>query len=154
MHRFQTTLVAGGKRPYRSWTFIVVPPAVAKAWGPGPMAVRGTVSGHAFRGTASRGEGRLRVPLPRSFREPAGLERGDAVEVALELDPVPRPLQVPEELEAVFKDDPEAAVLYGKLPPSHQRAWATFIADAKRAETRRRRAGKAPAGIRARAFPR
>jgi len=153
MHRFQTTLVSGRKRPYSSWTFLVIPPDVAASWGPGQKAVRGTLSGHPFRGSASRGEGALRVPIPRDLREQTGLSRGDTVEVALELDSDPPTVPVPEELRAVFRDDPEIAALYGELPPSQRRAWATYVAEAKRPETRVRRARKAPDGIRARSFP-
>ncbi len=153
MHRFETTLTPGRKRPYTSWTFLIVPPDVASAWGPGPKAVRGTISGCAFRGTASTGEGALRVPIPRDLREKAGVGPGDSVEVALELDASPRPIRVPDELRAVFETDPEAAALYGGLPPSLRRAWATYVGEARRPETRLRRARRAPAGIRARAFP-
>jgi hypothetical protein len=151
--RFKTVLVAGGKRPYTSWTFLIVPPAVAAEWGPGPRAVRGTLSGCAFRGTASRGEGALRVPISRDLREQAGLRRGDTVEVMLELDAEPRPVPVPDELRAVFRDDPKVAALYDALPPSHRRAWAAYVAEAKQPETRLRRARKAPQGIRTRSFP-
>ncbi|MCB1034078.1 MAG: DUF1905 domain-containing protein [Acidobacteria bacterium] len=154
MHQFRTTLVAGNKAPYTSWTFVIVPPEVAREWGPGRKEVRGTVAGHPFRGTASSGEGALRVPIPRELRDAAGLRRGDTVDVALELDTAPRPLEIPDELRAVFDEDPEVAALFGKLPPSHRRAWATYVAEAKRPETRIRRARKAMEGIRAREFPR
>jgi len=63
-------------------------------------------------------------------------------------------VRVPNELRAVFEDEPEVAALYNKLPPSHRRAWASYVAEAKRPETRMRRARSAPEGIRARAFPR
>ena len=154
MHRFNTVLVSGKKIPYRTWTFLVIPPDLAKRWGPGQHAVRGTINGHAFRGTASRGEGVLRVSISRDLRSKAGLARGDTVEVALALDEEPRPVEVPAELRAVFKKDPGAEKLFDQLPPAHRRAWATYVAEAKRAETRVRRAKKAPRGIRALAFPR
>lgn len=154
MHLFRTVLVSGTKRPYRSWTFLVIPPEVALNWGSGQKAVRGSISGHTFRGIASRGEGALRVPLARDFREMAGLACGDTVDVTLELDASPRPVHVPVELQVVLTDNPEAAALYETLPPSLRRAWATYVAEAKRPETRLRRARRAPDGIRARAFPR
>lgn len=132
---------------------MIIPSDLAEKWGPGRKAVRGTIAGCAFRGTASRGEGVLRVPIPRGLCEKAGVSRGDTVEVALELDRNPRRVDVPDELRAVFEEDPEVAALYGKLPPSHRRAWAAYVAEAKRPETRARRARRAPDGIRARAFP-
>jgi hypothetical protein len=153
MHRFRTKLVSGKKRPYNSWTFILIPPEVATNWGPGQKAVCGSISGHRFQGTASRGEGAMRVPIPRDFREMARLGCGDTVDVELELDLTPRPVRLPVELRAVLEEDPEVTELYEKLPPSMRRAWATYVAEAKRPETRMRRARQALIGIRARAFP-
>jgi hypothetical protein len=154
MHRFRSTLVPGSKVPYRTWTFLVIPRKIAAAWGPGQKAIRGTIGGHPFQGTASRGEGVTRMPLPREFRETTGFRCGDTVDVVLDLDPAPRPVDVPSELRAVLRRDPEAAALFDTLPPSCRRAWAEHVAEAKRPETRLRRAERAPAGIRARAYPR
>jgi len=154
MHRFQTILVSGHKRPYATWTFLIVPPEMAQHWGFGPKPVRGTISGPAFRGTASRGEGVLRVPIPRQLRDRAGLKRGYTVEVTLELDTDARHVHIPDELRAVFWRDPDVESLYDSLPPAHRRAWAAYVGEAKRPETRILRASKAPDGIRAKAFPR
>lgn len=153
MHQFRTKLVAGKKRPYKSWTFLIVPPEVAASWGPGQKAVRASISGHTFRGSASRGEGAMRVPIPRDFREKTQLGCGDTVEVKLELDTTPRPVRVPVELRAILKKDPSLGALYEKLPPSMRRAWATYVEEAKQPETRMRRAARASDGIRARAYP-
>jgi hypothetical protein len=154
MHRFQTVLAPGTKRPYASWTFLIIPADLADEWGAGQKAVRGTISGEQFRGTVSRGEGMLRMPVPRAMREQAGVRCGDTVEVAIELDTDPRPLSLPDELRAIFNDSPEIAGLFDQLPPSHRRAWAAYVDEAKLPETRTRRARKAPDGIRAREFPR
>jgi hypothetical protein len=154
MHRFQTTLVPGKKPPYLSWTFLVIPPELARKWGSGQKAVRGTLAGTAFRGTASRSGGVLRMPVPQALRDEAGVRCGDTVEAEVELDTEPRPVEIPEELQSVFDDDPDLALLYDQLPPAHRRAWATYVAEARRPETRARRAQKAPDGIRAHAFPR
>lgn len=151
--RFRATLVAGRKAPYTSWTFLTIPDELATKWGAGQKAVRGTIAGKPFRGTATRGEGVLRVPLAQELREELGVRTGDTVEVTIELDSEPRPIEIPDELRAVFDDDPEVAVLYERLAPSCRRAWASYVGDAKRPETRVRRARKAPAGIRAREFP-
>lgn len=154
MHKFRTTLVPGKKRPYISWTFLVIPRELAGEWGAGQKAVCGTISGKPFRGTVSRGEGVLRMPVPRDLREQMGIACGDTVDVVIELDLAPRPMELPDELRAVFDGNPDVAALYEKLPPSHRRAWAAYVDEAKRPETRLRRARKAPDGIRAREFPR
>lgn len=44
--------------------------------------------------------------------------------------------------------------LFAALPASMRRAWATFVGEAQRAETREARAARAVAGIRAKAWPR
>lgn len=153
MKAFRTTLVSGSKPPYTSWTFLILPAELAAEWGPGRIAVRGTISGTRFRGTASRGEGDFRIPIPRDLREQAGISTGDTIDVVIELDTNPRPLRIPDELRAVFSDHPEIARLYDALPPSLRRAWAAYVEEAKRPETRIRRARRAFDGIRAREFP-
>jgi hypothetical protein len=154
MHAFRATLVPGRKPPYTTWTFIELPDEVAGAFGPGSHAVRGTLSGVPFRGTVSRSGGVLRMPVRRELIDSAGVLRGDAVDVTLEPDPEPRPDVLPAELRAVLDGDPEAARLFAALPPAHRRAWVAYVAEAKRADTRQRRAARATEGIRARAFPR
>lgn len=154
MNRFQTVLVSGTRNPYVTWVFVVVPPELEAGWGPGRKDVRGKINGHPFTGTASRGEGVLRIPIPKSLREKAGIKRGDRVEVELAFDTDRPLLPIPIELQSVFNDDPEVAAFYDRLPPAHRRAWATYVAEAKRPETRLERARRAPDGIRARVFPR
>jgi hypothetical protein len=155
MPEFSTTLVPGRKVPYSDWTFIELPKAVdAALGGRWPRPVRGTVAGAPFRGTAARGEGVVRVPLNRALLETAGVARGDRVKVSLELDPEPRPVEIPPELAEVFESDPDLGDRFHRMPPSHRRAWAAHVAEAKRPETRARRAAAARAGIRSGDWPR
>lgn len=154
MERFKTKLVSGGKAPYSSWTFLVLPEKILKQWGQtGRIEVRGTLAGVPFRGAMSRGEGVHRMPVRRALLEQAGVSRGDVVDVTVELDRESDRVEVPEELRAILDDDAELAALFDEMPPSHRRAWAGYVAEAKRPETRARRARKAPDGIRSRAFP-
>ena len=152
MNEFETVLVPGHKPPYASWTFIEVPPAIAKAIGHGPVRV--TVSGTSFRGTASRSQGVLRVPVKREVLERAGVACGDRVAVTLARDAQPRPVHVPPELQKHLDGNAALRKAFDALPPSHRRAWASYVAEAKQAATRERRAAKAPDGIRSRSFPR
>jgi len=152
VERFVTVLVAGRKAPYTTWTFIEVPAAAACALGHGP--VRGLLAGTRFKGTASRSGGVLRVPVTRALLERAGVARGERVEVALERDSAPRPIAVPDELQAVLDSEPGLAEAFAAMAPSHRRAWAQYVGEAKRPETRERRASSARAGIRGRQFPR
>ena len=153
MKRFEARLVPGQKPPYDTWTFVVVPEAVRRDW-PARVDVRGTLDGEPFRGTVSRGEGVSRVPVKKELLARSGAARGQVVQVALEPDPEPRPVVLPAELEAVLAKDPALARRFDALAPSQRRAWAAYVGEAKRPETRARRAREAPAGIRARTFPR
>jgi len=51
---------------------------------------------------------------------------------------------IPEELSEALSENNEAAGrIFGALPPSHRNEYMRWIGEAKRAETRRRRATKA-----------
>jgi hypothetical protein len=155
MPAFRTALVPGRKAPYTTWAFIELPPDVDSALGGRwPRPVRGTLAGTPFRGTAARGEGVVRVPVTRKQMAAAGVARGDSVEVEIELDPEPRPLELPPELSRLFEAEPELGALFARLPPSLRRAWAGYVAEAKRRETRARRVAAVPAGIRSKSWPR
>jgi hypothetical protein len=153
MPTFTTTLVSGGKRPYDTWTFVVVPNEVVEAFGSKRAEVRGTIKDVSYRGTVSKGEGVYRMPVPRDLQIKAKIACGMKVRVFMELDPEPRPVEIPKELQEIFDAEPDLAKRFASLPPSHRRAWASYIADAKKEETRVRRAAKAPAGIRSKSFP-
>ena len=153
MPSFSTVLVSGTKRPYSSRTFVVVPDQVVATLGSKRAQVRGTINGVSFTGTVSKGEGMYRMPVPRDFQTKAKIACGDKVRVLMEADPKPRPVDVPQELQEVLAADRDLARRFDGLPPAHRRAWAAYVADAKLAETRIRRAAKAPDGIRSKSFP-
>lgn len=153
MPSFSTVLVSGTRRPYDSWTFVVVPDPVVAAFGSKRAQVRGTIQGVSFTGTVSKGEGVYRMPVPRELQTKAKIARGAKVRVFMEVDPEPRPVDVPQELKEVLSADPDVSRRFDGLPPAHRRAWASYVAEAKHAETRIRRAAKAPHGIRSKSFP-
>lgn len=153
MPSFSTVLVPGTRRPYDSWTFAVIPGPVVDALGSLRAQVRGTINGVSFTGTVSKGEGVYRMPVPRDLQTRAKISRGDRVRVFMEVDPEPRPVHIPDELQEVLAADPDLSRRFDALPPAHRRAWASHVAEAKRAETRLRRAARAPEGIRHKSFP-
>lgn len=132
---------------------MVVPDHVVESLGSKRAQVRGTIGGVTFRGTVSRGEGVYRIPVPRELQVKAKVARGDRVQVNMEIDAKPRPLYIPPELRKVLATDPQLARHFEELPPSHRRAWAAHVGDAKNPETRIRRATKAVDGIRNKTFP-
>ena len=153
MPSFSTVFVSGTKRPYDSWTFVVVPDHVVATLGSKRAQVRGTIKGVSFTGKVSKGEGVYRMPVPRDLPTKAKIACGDKVRVLMEVDPEPRPVHIPQELQEVLAADPDLSRRFEGLPPAHRRAWAAYVTDAKRAETRTQRAAKAPDGIRSKSFP-
>lgn len=153
MPSYRTRLVAGGRKPYDTWTFAAVPEEVRRALGGAArIDVRGTVAGVAIRTTISKGEGVFRFPVPREVRAAAEVDFGDVVEVVLEVDTGSREIDVPAELREVLTQE-RLWPRFEELSPSLRRAWAGHVAAAKQPGTRARRAREAPAGIRGRRFP-
>ncbi len=151
--RFHTHLVTGGRSPYDTWTFVVVPADVHRMLGGAArMPVVGTVAGVAVRATVCRGEGVYRFAVRREVRDAAGVGPGDRVEVVLDVDHEERSASVPTELEEVLR---AASLLdaFANLAPSCRRAWIEHVGGAKRPETRVRRAAAAVEAVRERRYP-
>ena len=81
--------------------------------------------------------------------EAAGMKKGDKVRVSLERDTEPRTVAVPAELQAALAADPQARAALERLSYSHRREYAGWVAEAKKEETRARRAAKAMELLRA-----
>ncbi len=129
--------------------FIEVPAAVIAALGTRRRPpVRATLNGYEYRTTIAVYGGRYYLPVRREIREAAGLAPGTAVAVDLTLDEEPGEIALPEEFAQTLAADPEAGAAFARLPYGHRREFVGWIGEAKRAETRRRRAEKAVAMLR------
>ena len=153
MHSFEARLVSGTKPPYDTWTFVVVPDDIYHDLGQARPPVRGTIGGISFRETINRSGGVPKLLVRRQLIDQIDASKGDLVEVVLELDSRPRTFEIPQELQLLFDGDPELAALYSRLAPSLRRAWAIYVAEAKRSDTRLRRAERATRGIREKLYP-
>ena len=105
--------------------------------------VRVTIAGFTFRTTVAVYGGRALIGVNKANREAAGVEAGDRVTVELELDTEPREVGIPSELAAALAAEPELRAFFDGLSYTHRREYAEWVAEAKREETRRRRAAKA-----------
>jgi hypothetical protein len=105
--------------------------------------VRVTIGGFTFRTTVAVYGGRALIGVNRANREAAGVEAGDRVTVELELDTEAREVEVPPELAAALAAEPELRAFFDGLSFTHRREYAEWIGEAKREETRLRRAAKA-----------
>jgi bacteriocin resistance YdeI/OmpD-like protein/uncharacterized protein DUF1905 len=123
--------------------FVVVPLDVRELWGEARPPVAGTVNGVAFRSRLAVYGGQTVLGLTNAFRAEAGIAEGDEVEVVIDRDDTPREVEVPGELRAALEGDPIAGAAFDALSFTHRREYASWIADAKREETRDRRAARA-----------
>jgi hypothetical protein len=98
-----------------------------------------TVNGYTWRTTITRMGGEFLLGLNRAVRQEAGVEAGDTVEVALELDTAPREVELPEALIRALARDPDARAAFDRLSFTHRKEYARWIDEARRDETRQRR---------------
>ena len=133
--RFEATIATEG-----SGTFIEVPLDVPAVFGRVRAPVRVTVGGHTWRSTVMRYGDRYLLPLARANREAAGVAAGDTVAVVLASDDEPRTVEVPDDLASALDAAPGARVAFDGCSFSHRREWVEWVEEAKRAETRSRRA--------------
>lgn len=120
--------------------FVVIPLDLMALFGQHRPALRATVNGHTFRTRGMRYGGRYLLGFTREVRQAAGIGDEDELTVDIELDLEPRTVTIPPELETALASSPEARAFYDGLAFTHRREYAEWVGDAKKAETRERRA--------------
>lgn len=143
--RFTTTVLQARKTA----TGLPVPESVIEALGSGrrPAVVVTINRGYTYRSTVGVMDEQFLVPLSAAHREAAGIAAGDTVEVALEVDTLPRTVDLPEDLAAALQEAGVRAA-FDALSNSRQRALADPVTQAKAPETRARRIEKAVESLR------
>jgi Bacteriocin-protection, YdeI or OmpD-Associated/Domain of unknown function (DUF1905) len=110
-------------------------------------SVQATIDGVPYAGqvmpyTFEGREKRVVLGITKAIRAEAGKAIGDELAIELERDDRSRSesVEVPTELADALASDEAAAAAWASLAPSHRREHARHVAEAKREETRRRRA--------------
>lgn len=130
---------------------IEVPFDVKELYGEARPAVKMTVLGQTFRTRIAVYGGKSLLGLWKAVRDEHQLRAGQKLEVTLERDEQPREVEPPKELVAAFKKNAAARTAWKSLSFTHQREWATAIADAKKPETREKRVAQTIAALMERA---
>jgi Bacteriocin-protection, YdeI or OmpD-Associated/Domain of unknown function (DUF1905) len=139
MANFQTKLLAAGKTA----TGIEVPASVVEAFGAGKKpAVQVTIDGYEYRSTIAVMGGKFMLPVSAEHRAGAKVVAGDEVNVTLELDIVPRVLEIPPDFLDALEADARAKTFFDGLSYSNQRRFVLSVTEAKTPETRARRVEK------------
>jgi hypothetical protein len=134
-----TVTLTGEKGEY----YFIVPVDFQAVFGRHRPPVRVTIRGHTFRTTPARYGSKYFIVVNRANRAAmGGLDHGDRVRMTIALDTEPRIVEPPAELAESLAGSAEARAIYDTLSFSHQKAYADWVADAKRPETRVRRAAE------------
>ncbi|MCU1437639.1 MAG: hypothetical protein JWP66_726 [Naasia sp.] len=128
------TVVEGGAG---STSGIPVPEEALERLGRGtrfPVIV--TIGSYSYRTTVTPYRGQIMLSLSAENRAGAGIAAGESISVTLAPDDAPRVVELPDDLRDAIAADDVAQAFYAGLPVSAQKAYATWITDAKKAETR------------------
>ena len=131
--------------PKGSWTCMKVPFPVEKEFGTkGRVPVQGTLNDHKFRTSIfPDGKGAHFMMVNKQMQKGAGIQPGDSVKVTMAPDTAPRTVALPAALSKALGGDARAKAAFRKFSYTHRKDYATWVAEAKQAETRQRRAAKA-----------
>lgn len=147
----QTITVTLEKHEKLEATGITIPFDVEEVFGAKRVPVRATVNGAVYVGTIVRYGGKYMLGIPKVFREAAGINAGDEIEVALERDTGERTVDVPADLSRELKKDKALREAWDRLSFTMRKENATALEEAKKPETRARLLGKTIAMLRERA---
>ena len=111
--------------------------------------VKVTLNGYTFTTTIAVMGGPPCIGMRTSYREAAGLEGGERLDVRVELDTAKREVKPPADLVKALKAAPPAWDRWQELSFSHQREHAEAVEGAKKPETRERRIANAVTMLRA-----
>ena len=123
--------------------FIELPFDPREKFGKVRAPVTVTVNGYTFRTTIAAMGGPPCIGIRTSYREAAGLEGGEKIEVRVALDGEERVVTPPADLVKALKAAPPAWERWRELSYTHQREHAEAVEDAKKPETRARRVARA-----------
>ena len=123
---------------------VEVPPAVIEALGgKGRIPVTASFNGVPYRGSIVRMDGGAVLGVQKAIMAEAGVSVGDTLAIQVSNDDAPREVEVPDELANALRRNGTARTVFDGLSYSHQREYAQHVAEAKRPETRARRAERA-----------
>ena len=121
-------------------TGIQIPPEIVEGLQSGKKPqVSVTINGYTYQSTIAVMGGKYLLPVSAEHRELARVKAGDMVEVAIELDTSKREVVVPDDLNAIFDQNPEARKHFNQISFSAKQRIVLHIESAKTPETRQKR---------------
>ena len=132
------------KHPQYNSAYIEFPYSVEKEFGiKGQVRVHVKFDDYPYRGSlAKMGRHCHCIGLNKEVRKAIAKEPGDVVRVTLQKDDASRIVEIPADLDVLFKKNKEAGILFNKLSYTHKKEYVEWITSAKKDETRRKRLEK------------
>ena len=139
-HQFRTQIRAG----QRGGAFVEIPEAARSSLdAKGRCKVEVTFDGVPYRGSAMSMNGSYIVGVRKEIRSAIGKNVGDVVTVSIRRDDKERVVDLPVELSIELESHPAAKRRFDAMSYTHRREYATWVGEAKKPETRTRRARQA-----------
>ena len=136
--RMQTKL----QTPEKGWSGLAIPSDFLGVRG--RVWLRGTLEGHPFWVAAQpMGDGNHWVTVNREMRAEMGLVGDEEVEAVFVQADGPPELTVPDDLRRALESHGEARALFERMSHNHRKEYIRWVSEAKRPETRARRARQA-----------
>jgi hypothetical protein len=131
--------------PKEAWARIFVPFDVEHVFGTkSRVAVKGTLNGYPFRSSLfPEGDGRHYLYVNKGLCEGARVQPGLPVRVELEMDSVPREVEIPEDLMIALAQNPMAEVRFDRMSLAEKKDYVEWIESARKPETRASRIDQA-----------
>ncbi|WP_060916414.1 YdeI/OmpD-associated family protein [Microbacterium oleivorans] len=92
--------------------------------------------------------GKNLIGMSKAARAELGVEIGDEVDAAIDLDSNEWAVELPGDLEAALDAEPQVRAAFDALAPSRRKEIVRSVVDAKKAETREKRVAAAVDGLR------
>src|SRR5436190_7378544 len=124
---FNTTLLKSGDSEA---TWIELPFDIEQVWGAKRVKVKAVINGAEYRGSAIRMSGEYWMGVPKVFRDAAGINGGDHIEVTMERDDEERAVVLSDDLaSAIEKADVRGA--WDSMSYSKQKLNAAAVSETK-----------------------
>jgi hypothetical protein len=131
---FMTTLLLAKKTA----TGLRVPDEIVEQLGAGKKpAVKVTINNYTYPSTVAVMDGTFMLPVSADVREKSGIQAGDEVEVALELDLETREVALPADFESALNANNAAKQFFQTLSNSNKKRFTIPIEQAKTEDTRK-----------------
>jgi len=126
-----------------TWCYLRVPDSAAHFGIRGRIPITGTINGHKFRSSLMPdGKGNHALMVNKLMQQGGSFKPGDTVLLDVKLDAAPRVIALPPVVRKALATDKKARAFFDALAPSHKKQYVEWVAGAKQAETRQRRATK------------